>query len=269
MVVMISPAVLMLSGSGMLDATWADEFTTCVNGRPDPAKWGYEVGFVRPGNGELQRYTEGENVQCQNGELIVTARQSGDDITSSSLSTLGTHLFGYGRIEMRGLVDARPGSWPAFWALGQDWDCDGHPENHPGATCGTVGWPACGEIDIMEYSGKYNTNGANVYFTQNLYPAGSVTRGESAEWFSQYHVYSLDYSADEIVLSVDGEPWNRVAIDNTYARRAFTGQKIALILNLAVGGDLGGDPSGFPYTLRVDYVRYFAAVNNASHAVLV
>jgi len=261
---------LLALGRLTAEPTWADEFTDCVDDFPNPEKWGVEVGYVRPGNGELQRYTNSGNAACVDGELVLSARRDGDDITSASLSTLATQLFGPGKIEMRGKVDGRPGSWPAFWALGQDWDCDGHPENHPGAVCGSVGWPACGEIDIMEYSGLYNTNGANVYFTGNLYPLGSVTREKSREWFQEYHVYALDWDAREIVLSVDGEVWNRVLLDSSAAKAAFSSQKIALVLNLAVGGMLGGDVlESFPYQLRVDYVRYFAALNIANSTVLV
>jgi len=266
------PAMFALLALGSLPAepTWADEFTNCLDGAPNPQKWGVEVGNVRPGNGELQRYTYSGNAACVNGELVLSARRDGDDITSASLSTLGTQLFGPGKIEMRGKVDGRPGSWPAFWALGQDWDCDGHPENHPGAICGSVGWPACGEIDIMEYSGLYNTNGANVYYTGNLYPLGSVTRQKSPEWFAEYHVYTLDWDPSEIVLSVDGEVWNRVLLDTGAAESAFSSQKIALVLNLAVGGMLGGDVlEEFPYELYVDYVRYYAAANPVNRTLLV
>ena len=127
---------------------WSDEFNT--PGQPDPAKWGYEKGFVR--NREAQWY-QPENARCDNGLLIIEARReklpnpiyragSSDwktsrefiEYTSASLMTKGLHQWQYGRFEMRGRIDTRPGMWPAFWTLGVSGE-----------------WPSNGEIDIMEY----------------------------------------------------------------------------------------------------------------------
>ena len=122
---------------------WSDEFdaASCVNGRPSPEKWGFEHGMVR--NHEAQWYQE-DNARCVNGSLVITAERVTPDpekgnaeYTSSSMVTRETAQWEYGRMEMRGKIDVRSGSWPAWWTIGND--------------TGTLSWPECGEVDIMEY----------------------------------------------------------------------------------------------------------------------
>ena len=117
-----------------------DEFTAedCPNGLPNRSRWGYEHGMVR--NHEAQYYTE-HNAQCAGGKLVIAAERvdpspatGNAQYTSSSLTTTGLHAWQYGLFEMRGKVDVRAGSWPAWWTLGTH-----------------NGWPKGGEVDIMEY----------------------------------------------------------------------------------------------------------------------
>jgi beta-glucanase (GH16 family) len=244
---------------------WADEFD--VPGRPNPQNWTYEQGFVR--NQELQWY-QPENAWCENSLLILEARRercrnpthnagSPDwmknrpqaEYTSASLMTKGLHDWTYGRFEIRGRLDTRAGLWPAFWMLGIKGE-----------------WPACGEIDLMEYfKGMLWVNaywGSGVRWT----PIGcgtkrALTQFSDPKWASLFHVWRMDWTRQEIKLYLDDQLWNRVYLRGTAnqdseGRNPFH-EPHYLILNLAVGGTVGGDPSAteFPARLEVDYVRVY------------
>jgi beta-glucanase (GH16 family) len=244
---------------------WSDEFDT--NGRPDARNWTYETGFVR--NDELQWY-QPENARCQNGLLIIEGRRerkrnpdyepnSPDwkrnreyaDYTSASLTTSGLHRWQYGRFEMRGQIDTRLGLWPAFWTLGVAGE-----------------WPSGGEIDIMEYfQGTLLANAA--WGTEKRW----VPRWDSfkkpirefndPEWPQKFHVWRMDWDEKAIRLSVDGLLLNTVDLNETFnkdreGKNPFR-QPHYIILNLAIGGTSGGDPSKtkFPARFEVDYVRVY------------
>lgn len=119
---------------------WSDEFDR--DGAPDPAKWNPEVGLIR--NGELQYYTRdrAKNARIENGHLVIEAHKEPFEkaaYTSASLTTAGRASWTYGRIEARAKLPGGRGTWPAIWMLGD--------------SIRTVGWPTCGEIDIMEHVG--------------------------------------------------------------------------------------------------------------------
>jgi beta-glucanase (GH16 family) len=244
---------------------WADEFD--VDGPPDPARWTYETGFVR--NHEDQWY-QTANAFCAGGYLIIEARQdhfanpayvpgSTDwrtnrefvDYTSSSLLTRGLFEFQYGRVEMRARIDTQNGMWPAFWTLGASGE-----------------WPSCGEVDIMEYyAGKILANGASGTGTrwQAKWDGASkqLTAFADPDWADKFHVWTMDWNRTTITLAVDGEALNTInitamanAVDTWGPWQPFA-QPHYLILNLAIGGDCGGDPSGsaFPARYEIDYVR--------------
>jgi beta-glucanase (GH16 family) len=242
---------------------WADEFDR--DGRPNPENWTYERGFVR--NQEDQWY-QPENAWVENGKLIIEARRErrpnpnhdpqGSDwrtqrerieYTSSSLTTRGLRSWQYGRFEMRGRIDIRSGMWPAFWSLG----VEGR-------------WPYNGEVDIMEYYRGMLL--ANVAWGSDRpgRPNWDDSRKPIEElggpdWSDQFHTWRMDWDEDEIRIYVDDLLLNAVDLDRTFNEdedgRNPLRQPHYLILNLAIGGTNGGDPSltEFPARFEVDYVR--------------
>ena len=240
---------------------WQDEFDH--DGRPDPAKWGYEHGFVR--NHELQWY-QPENAWCEKGLLIIEGRREHKknpnfvagsqnwttsreyaDYTSACLVTKGLASWRYGRFEMRGRIDTRAGLWPAFWSLG----VEGR-------------WPNNGEIDVMEY--YRDTLLANLIWaggerTKSFVKRKPIESFGDPEWGQKFHVWQMDWDENRIVIRVDGEVMNDSDLNqaaNPDGKNGFR-QAHSILLNLAIGGDAGGDPSGtaFPARLEVDYVRIY------------
>jgi beta-glucanase (GH16 family) len=245
---------------------WADEFDR--PGRPDPANWTYEAGFVR--NNELQWY-QPENALVENGLLVIEGRcerkpnpnhQAGAtdwkrsrefaEYTSSSLTTRGLHAWQYGRIEMRARIDTRPGLWPAFWTLG---------------TAG--GWPRCGEVDIMEYYAATLLANAAWGSAQRGRAVWDATRTPiaslGADWSSHFHVWRMDWDEQRIQIFVDDRLLNEVDLTRTVNEDGTNTnpfrQPHYLLVNLAIGGTQGGDASktGFPARYEIDYIRVYQA----------
>ena len=238
---------------------WHDEFDK--DGKPDPANWDYERGFVR--NNEDQYY-QSENATCRGGMLIIEARRehkpnpdyrSGGrgwknrqwiEYTSACLISRRKREFTYGKFEMRARIDTRLGSWPAFWTLGI-----------------SRGWPACGEIDIMEYyTGKVL---ANVCYALHGGQEWTTTRRPLGElggddWSKQFHVWSMEWDKQKVDLLLDGKMMTHFAIpdDNEPAKAAFRNPHY-ILLNQAIGGTQGGDPAKttFPVRMEVDWVRVY------------
>jgi beta-glucanase (GH16 family) len=244
---------------------WADEFDK--DGRPDPRNWTYETGFVR--NRELQWY-QPDNAWCQNGLLIIEGRRerkrnpdyepnSADwqksrpyaDYTSACLTTKGLHSWRYGRIEMRGKIDTRPGLWPAFWTLGVEGE-----------------WPGSGEIDIMEY--YQGTLLANVAWgtEKRWVPRWDavrkpITEFNDPDWSRKFHVWRMEWDEASIRLSIDDILLNTTDLTETFNRdkegkNPFQ-QPHFLLVNLAIGGESGGNPSKteFPARFEVDTIRVY------------
>ncbi|WP_414654646.1 glycoside hydrolase family 16 protein [Hymenobacter sp.] len=244
---------------------WADEFNT--NGRPDAKNWKFENGFVR--NNELQWY-QPDNARCENGTLIIEARQeqrpnpnyqAGSNswktkrpaiaYTAASLNTNGLHSWQYGRFEMRGRINTSSGLWPAFWTLGVQGE-----------------WPANGEIDIMEYyRGKVLANvatGTSKAYTAKWHSTSKpLTEFADPQWSNKFHVWRMDWDAQFIRLYLDDQLLNEVPLTET-VNEDGTGinpmqQPHYILLNLALGGDNGGELGNtpFPNRFEVDYVRVY------------
>lgn len=246
---------------------WADEFNT--NGTPDSSKWTYEKGFVR--NHEFQWY-QSQNARCKNGKLVIEAkkveksnpsyvagsrdwRKSRDSIhyTSACLITRGIHSWQYGRFIMRARIDINSGLWPAWWTLGLH-----------------ESWPANGEIDIMEYYRKkllaniacLGKNHNPEWFSNRF----NIDSLGGKKWPSKFHIWRMDWNEDFIALYVDDHLLNKVPLDSLVNRdgsgfNPFK-QPHYMLLNLAIGGDNGGDPSqtSFPKKFEIDYVRVYQKI---------
>ncbi len=253
---------------------WEDEFDK--DGPPDPCNWTYERGFVR--NEELQWY-QPENARCENGLLVIEGRRERKsnpryrpdgrswrenrqhaEYTSASLTTRGVHKWTYGRFEMRGRIDTRGGLWPAFWTLG----AEGR-------------WPACGEIDIMEYyRGMLLANAAWASEKQwvPVWDDVRIPLGEfkDPDWSGKFHVWRMDWDRDNIRLYVDDKLLNTIELQKTFnkdkeGKNPFR-QPHYIILNLAIGGTSGGDPANteFPAKFEVDYVRIYQKPSQSGSA---
>ena len=240
----ISVSVTVVPGAPSL--YWSEEFD--VNGAPNSAIWGYDLGNGQGGwgNQELQYYTQNSsNVVVSGGTLKITAKRensNGFAFTSTRLLSKGKFSVKYGRIEIRAKLPAGGGTWPALWMLGNNIDA--------------VSWPNCGEIDIMEHKGNEpnRIHGSLHYpgrFGSN--PDGSFRDISNAS--TEFHVYRVDWSATSIKIYVDDQLIHSVANSNALPFN----QEFFLILNVAMGGGFGGsvDPAFTSSTMEVDYIRIY------------
>lgn len=225
---------------------WSEEFNT--DGAPDPTKWGYDIGTGSNGwgNQELEYYTNRpENAIVQGGVLkinLIKESYNGSAYTSARLLSKNKFAFTYGKVEIRAKVPAGVGTWPAIWMLGSD--------------ISSAGWPACGEIDIMEHLGRtLNT----IYGTLH-YPghSGGSANGNTtviANATTEFHIYTLDWTATAIRIYVDGLLFHTVSnsLSIPFNHDFF------LILNVAMGGGFGGpvDTAVTNATMEVDYIRVY------------
>jgi beta-glucanase (GH16 family) len=238
------------SGSGSWTLVFSDEFEAA--GAPDAAKWGYELGYIR--NDEKQYYTSRpENARIEGGNLVIEARKEslqGFAYTSASINTLGHFEFQYGRVEVRAKLPAGTGMWPAIWTLG--------------VNRRTVGWPACGEIDIMENVGfdPLRIHGT-VHTTAYNHTKGTQKTAtvDIANPSADFHVYAMEWSRDRIEVSVDGQKYFTFSNEGTGTQTWPFDAPQYLLINLAIGGSWGGqkgiDDSRFPARYLVDYVRIY------------
>lgn len=240
----ISVTVTVVPGTPSL--FWAEEFD--VNGAPNTATWGYDMGNGSGGwgNQELQYYTDrASNVVVSGGTLKITAKRenyNGFAFTSTRLLSKGKFSLKYGRIDIRAKLPAGGGTWPALWMLGNNIDA--------------VGWPNCGEIDIMEHKG----NDQNRIHGTLHYPGrfGGNADGSSvivSNVSTEFHIYSVDWTATSIKIYVDNQLIHTVANSNNLPFN----QEFFLILNVAMGGTFGGavDPAFSSSTMEVDYIRIY------------
>ena len=220
---------------------WSDEFST--DGAPDSTIWGYDIGNNNGwGNSELEYYTSRpQNVIVQNGILKIYALKesyNGFNYTSTRMLTLNKFSFTYGRVDISAQLPASIGTWPALWMLGSN--------------IGSVSWPACGEMDIMEQKGsQLNTIYGTLHFVGNN--PGSTTVISNAS--TAFHKYSLQWSPTTISIYVDDVSYF------TFANSGGTPFNLDFffIFNIAMGGTFGGavDPGFTKDSMMVDYVRVY------------
>ncbi|MGV8827796.1 MAG: glycoside hydrolase family 16 protein [Breznakibacter sp.] len=267
-----SPAPVCVEGKKLV---WHDEFDQ--NGKPDMANWCYEEGFVR--NQELQWYQQ-DNANCANGKLTIAGSREkrpnplfgsaqlpewargweNIEYTSSSINTNGKHAWKFGRFEIRAKIPTAMGAWPAIWTLGSN------PQKP---------WPENGEIDIMEFYRKDGVPSllANVAWGtgkqwqanwSTAYKSLSFFTDSDPDWINKYHVWCMEWNANSIKLFLDDVLMNEVSLEQTVDPDGYNPfyHEQYLLLNLALGGANGGDPSNtqFPLHYEVDYVRVYQDV---------
>ncbi|HEV2710890.1 MAG TPA: glycoside hydrolase family 16 protein [Edaphobacter sp.] len=239
--------------------SWSDEFNGANGSAPDAAKWAFETGGSGNGNNELETYTRRPvNVQQNDGDLVITARKenfTGADgiarpYTSGRIRTKGLFSQAYGRFEASIKLPLGKGIWPAFWLLGDD--------------IGSVGWPKCGEIDIMENIGEASTTYSTLHG-----PGYSGAHGISAKFAlpsgeavnTGFHVYAVEWAPKDIKFFLDDKLIaERTPADLPAGAAWVYDHPFFIILNVAVGGYWPGNPDAtttFPQQMLVNYVRVY------------
>ena len=234
---------------GFSRLVWSDEF----NGSTiSSANWGFDLGNSGFGNNELQNYTSrSENARIVNGMLVIEARREnlgGSAYTSARLKTQGKQSFGINTwVEARINAPEGQGIWPAFWMLGN--------------SISTVGWPSCGEIDIMEIQGQNpfrnfgtihwaDVNGNHASFGGTFNSSSSLTAG--------FHTYAMSRTGTSIKWYIDRVQYAEANISGGINSTSEFQGPFFILLNVAVGGNFVGSPDGstvFPQQMQVDWVR--------------
>ena len=251
---------------------WSDEFD--YSGRPDSLKWAYELGFIR--NNEKQYYTDSlKNVRVEDGFLVIEAHREmianpefGSDAygskpwlkyipetdtahyTSGSIMTQGLAEWTYGYIEVSATLPEGVGLWPAIWMLGTNRK--------------EVGWPRCGEIDIMEYVGFNKDSIFGTIHTGAFNHTKGTQKGKKAfidDPQNKFHLFAIEWTPEKIDFLLDGVVYNQFMNEHKTDDEWPFDQDFNLKLNVAVGGGLGGrmgiDDSVFPQKMVIDFVRVY------------
>ena len=254
---LFSGNTLLSQGTESIDweLVWADEFDS--DGLPDTVNWSYQTGGHGWGNHEKQYYTEKrlENARVEDGKLIIEARQEPWDTmeyTSVRLVTQGKHSWLYGRFEIRAKIPFGIGTWPAIWMMPAE------------RSYGSGGWPDNGEIDIMEHVGfdqgivHASTHTRKYYWRTNTERTATIEVPDVSEAF---HNYVMEWYPDRIQVYVDDSLYFTCLNDNTGWEAWPFDKAFYLILNIAVGGDWGGqqgiDTEIWPQRMEVEYVKVF------------
>jgi len=259
------------------ELVWADEFETA--GKPDSTKWGSEIGFFR--NNEKQYYTDSlKNVRVEKGYLILEAHKEkiankdfksdnykgkswlqyivktdSAQYTAASITTKGLVEWTYGKIEVKAKLPKGVGLWPAIWMLG---------ENRK-----EVGWPACGEIDIMEHVGHQKDSIFGTIHTKAYNHMVGTQKGKKIfidKPYDKFHIFSIEWTPEKMDFLLDGIVYNHIKNEHKTTDEWPFDQNFHLKLNVAIGGGLGGkegiDDSIFPQQMVIDYVRVYQKISN-------
>jgi len=237
------------------ELTWREEFDGPAGQAPNAAVWTHDVG-TGWGNQQLEfdtDRTENAALDGQGNLAIVARRESwqGSNYTSARIVTKGKVERKYGRIEARIQLPAGQGLWPAFWLLGANID--------------QVGWPTCGEIDVMEFRGQApgvaigSLHGPGYSAGNSI--SSTLTLPEGQGFDQGFHVFGIEWDEGLITWNVDGRVYHSVGRADLPAGAAWVfDQPFYVILNLAVGGNFVGPPNAatqFPATMLVDWVRVY------------
>lgn len=221
---------------------WRDEFDGTALNTQD---WNYETGNHGWGNNELQNYVAGtNNTKVTNGVLTVEAQRTGSTYSSARLTTQGKKSFKYGRIDIRAILPQGQGLWPALWMLGENFS--------------SVGWPDCGEIDIMELVGHEPAKvHGTVHWEHNGHASfGGGTSLSTGVFADEFHVFTIIWDEQAIRWYLDDVEFHVIDISGLPEFH----EDFFFIFNVAVGGNWPGNPDAttrFPQTMVVDYVRMF------------
>jgi beta-glucanase (GH16 family) len=232
---------------------WSDEFDG--EGSPDSCYWTIETGTGVNGwgNWESQYYLE-DNIEVSDGTLKIRAKKeqvASSQYTSGRMKTLDSYSFTYGRVDVRAKLPASQGTWPAIWMLGD--------------TFPSLGWPHCGEIDIMEQTGAnknkvlatthWYSNGNASYPNRSNPSSSNVGVGEKAvtNADTEFHEYSLEWTPTKIKWLIDDVQYHEFNTIDPFNADFF------IILNVAMGGTLGGaiDPNFTEDVMEIDYIRVY------------
>jgi beta-glucanase (GH16 family) len=241
---------------------WSDEFNQPDGAAPDSTKWGYDEGVGNNGwgNNELEYYTNrAKNVSIQHGNLVITAIQERyvdsagvtRRFTSARIKTRELFAQAYGRFEARIKIPDGLGLWPAFWMLGDN--------------IKSVGWPSCGEIDVMENRGKEPATVHGTIHGPGYSGAAGVTSAYALfggrRFADDYHVFAVEWEPNAIRFYVDNDLYaTRTPADLPSGTKWVYDHPFFILLNLAVGGNWPGPPddtTSFPAAMRVEYVRVY------------
>lgn len=235
---------------------WQDEFDGPAGQSPNSSRWSFDIG-TGWGNEQLEYDTDRPaNVSIDgDGHLAITARREsylGQQYTSGRIKTQGRFEQKYGRFEARIRLPEGQGIWPAFWLLG--------------ANFGQVGWPRCGEIDIMEYRGQERTIVHGSLHGPGFSGARALTRPfrlTGGRFNDDFHLFAVEWTEDGITWSVDSTRYQTVTPDNLPRNGTWVfDHSFFIILNVAVGGNYVGPPDAtttFPQTMLVDWVRVYGS----------
>ena len=229
------------------ELVWAEEFNSPTL---DSNIWNFSLGDGCPelcgwGNRELQLYTK-TNHRLEEGMLYIKAEKIGNEYRSTKIHTKGKKRFQYGRFEIRAKLATGQGIWPAFWLLGNNID--------------QVGWPLCGEIDVLEYVGRapgeiftslHTKAGHGDYASTKTTPIPNIEEG--------FHLYAVDWDQDRIQFFVDDVLVYTFAPEERTQEVWPFDQEFYLLLNLAIGGHFGGevDDDIFPQEFVIDFIRVY------------
>jgi beta-glucanase (GH16 family) len=245
--------------------TWSDEFNGPNGTPPDPSKWNYDIGGSGWGNKEREYYTSDlANSQQQGGYLVVTATPDGASsqqcwygtcsFTSARLNTAGLFSQAYGRFETRAQMPFGQGLWPAIWMLGSN--------------IGSVGWPACGEIDFLETIGSDITDNHGSLHAPSYNPSATYSLPNGAQYSDAFHTFAVEWDPGEVRFYVDDQLYETQDQSDMNGGTWEFNQSFFLIINVAVGGNWPGDPDStttFPQTMKVDWVRVYQKDGTANN----